>query len=555
MYHETTSLFDMPLDHLDYKYITDCNKLKELEKILKILRSGSEGQYPDLERHCEEKIQSMDPNNRLLWKPGKLLSVRQLSDNEREEMESNFRGWLNETKRQECLYNACGLYAGDEDEEAECIPKVRSWASINPSTGKSTRVKASKTRSGKLRSYEDWNRIGKEIEKELELDEQNDERSDRVAATCTEGGKERNTDEDEKGIKSICKGLSKRIRNMPQQIRAVHAQREKEKGNEALIAGDYNEALGYYDRSLIFEPTTAVYNNRALLYLKQRKWELSVKDCNRVLEKEPENIKALLRRAQALYESHSLEKAQKDLQLVLALEPENSRAAVLLRKVREDYVSRQRSNLKGGHRMVIDEVDEDELELDDTEQDYEEEDEENASNGDSTQKQPVPLKQGVKIEEVLDENKPSENEKEITSRAGDDAKSDTKNDTKEKAQVEKKAFPTTSTEEIEKKRMELIQGLKRTDTATLKSALDIKLDTEMLEQYIFALKAISLPQGDYEFICNALDRISRSARFNIAVLMLGGAAGKAVQAIFDKLRTACVSIDYDTVELQSRFVA
>lgn len=62
MLHETTSLFDIPLDHLDYKYITDCKKLKELEKILKVLRSGSEGRYPDLERHCEERIQSIDPD-------------------------------------------------------------------------------------------------------------------------------------------------------------------------------------------------------------------------------------------------------------------------------------------------------------------------------------------------------------------------------------------------------------------------------------------------------------------------------------------------------------
>lgn len=34
---------------------------------------------------------------------------------------------------------------------------------------------------------------------------------------------------------------------------------------QALIAGDYTEALEYYDRSLIYKPTTAVYNNRALL--------------------------------------------------------------------------------------------------------------------------------------------------------------------------------------------------------------------------------------------------------------------------------------------------
>ena len=61
MYHERTSLYDIPLSHLDYQYISNCNKLKELEKILKILRSGSEGRYPDLERYCEEKIGSLDP--------------------------------------------------------------------------------------------------------------------------------------------------------------------------------------------------------------------------------------------------------------------------------------------------------------------------------------------------------------------------------------------------------------------------------------------------------------------------------------------------------------
>ena len=62
MLHERTSLYDIPLNHLDYQYISGCNKLKELEKILKVLRSGSEGRYPDLERHCEEKIRSLDPD-------------------------------------------------------------------------------------------------------------------------------------------------------------------------------------------------------------------------------------------------------------------------------------------------------------------------------------------------------------------------------------------------------------------------------------------------------------------------------------------------------------
>lgn len=61
MFHETTALYDIPLNHLDFAYITDCNKLKELEKILKVLRSGSEGRFLELEKHCEEKIRSLDP--------------------------------------------------------------------------------------------------------------------------------------------------------------------------------------------------------------------------------------------------------------------------------------------------------------------------------------------------------------------------------------------------------------------------------------------------------------------------------------------------------------
>ncbi|EUB64710.1 hypothetical protein EGR_00660 [Echinococcus granulosus] len=54
--------------------------------------------------------------------------------------------------------------------------------------------------------------------------------------------------------------------------------------------------------------------------------------------------------------------------------------------------------------MVIDEVDEDEFECDDNGEDEEEEEEKRASNEDATQRRPVPLHQGVEIEEVLDEN-------------------------------------------------------------------------------------------------------------------------------------------------------
>lgn len=38
MSNETTVKYDIPLSHLDYGYIKECSDVKELEKILKILR-------------------------------------------------------------------------------------------------------------------------------------------------------------------------------------------------------------------------------------------------------------------------------------------------------------------------------------------------------------------------------------------------------------------------------------------------------------------------------------------------------------------------------------
>lgn len=86
----------------------------------------------------------------------------------------------------------------------------------------------------------------------------------------------------------------------------------------------------------------------------------------------------------------------------------------LLRKVREDHASRQRSNLEGGRRMVIEEVDDDEFEFNDTEKDYEEGDEKSAGDGDGTQNQSIPLKQGVEIEEVFDESEQESSENEVS---------------------------------------------------------------------------------------------------------------------------------------------
>ena len=58
---ERTQKYDIPLGHLEYSYIRECKDSKELEKIIKILRSGEEGKYPDLETFAEKRLEAVNP--------------------------------------------------------------------------------------------------------------------------------------------------------------------------------------------------------------------------------------------------------------------------------------------------------------------------------------------------------------------------------------------------------------------------------------------------------------------------------------------------------------
>lgn len=45
---------------------------------------------------------------------------------------------------------------------------------------------------------------------------------------------------------------------------SVMAEQERAKGNEAFKAGDYEEALQFYNSSLMIDSTINGYNNRAI---------------------------------------------------------------------------------------------------------------------------------------------------------------------------------------------------------------------------------------------------------------------------------------------------
>lgn len=87
--NETKSLlakYSIPVEHLDFDYIKTCEKVRELEKILEILKSGEEGYYPDLTKFAEEKLQELDPDNCMLR-----IEVRCLTTGTNERQQINVR--------------------------------------------------------------------------------------------------------------------------------------------------------------------------------------------------------------------------------------------------------------------------------------------------------------------------------------------------------------------------------------------------------------------------------------------------------------------------------
>ncbi|KAK4468615.1 hypothetical protein MN116_007805 [Schistosoma mekongi] len=396
-FSERTKTYDIPISHLDFKYLDSCNDIDELEKILKTLRSGEVGRYAELESFCEEKINLLNPNSRILRKTVEPIKISQLDNEERCRIEEDFQSWLNEVKsfneeidckensEDDCylltkskLRSGVQLNINDEELEKKCLqydnenlPPIRRTI-IFSNKDSSTRVSSSEdftfgNRILKPKDYSEWDKLAKEWDKELAEDNQMNNKSEK-------GEIMKLSEIETSGLKNLdYKELKLRVVNMPIQTRKKLAEREKEKGNESFKSGDYVDALNYYKRSLIIYKTNAVYNNRALIYLRQKQWNEAVNDCTKVLKTEPDNLKALFRRGQANFELDNLEQAEKDLNRLTDQDPTNFKAQNLLRNVKIAISKRQKSYLEGSRRMIITDVgvssDDDDVSSDETEVD------------------------------------------------------------------------------------------------------------------------------------------------------------------------------------------
>ncbi|XP_058826228.1 sperm-associated antigen 1 [Topomyia yanbarensis] len=275
--------YGLLLEHLDFQYIGQCTKEHELEKIVKVLRSGEEGHFPELMNFSEERLKTINPDNKLFRKEIPLGTRDSISKDRWEQINSDLERWENEMKT---LHDNV---VNEKDISFTSIPPVRGVYD-GLTTGSKCLLKSFVPvhTHKKMKDYQEWDRYDPDTEiLKMDLDE---ERSKDIFLNRNQ--------KNDKG------DIANEIQSMPLELtkheKIILATKSKEKGNDYFRSKEYVSALSEYSNSIAMYPTAACFNNRAITYIKLFRFEESVSDCDACLKIEPNNVKALLRKAEAL---------------------------------------------------------------------------------------------------------------------------------------------------------------------------------------------------------------------------------------------------------------
>uniref|UniRef100_A0A3B4TXM9 Sperm associated antigen 1 n=1 Tax=Seriola dumerili TaxID=41447 RepID=A0A3B4TXM9_SERDU len=296
----------VPVEHLEYDYIEKCKDVKYLEKILKVLRSGDEGIYPQLIKFCESHLDKLHPRSPALRKENLVATAASLSKDEWSQIVDELKTWQEETKKTETSLKQQSMF---DDLVKENMPPIR---------GSNCSIPLSQVKVVSIDNIIPYPNVFHsifrfDVERECEMIDGSVVKNDPPAIRIT-------------GHSKIRTKVDTSL--LTQQEKLFLANREKEKGNEAFRSNDYEEAVAYYSRSLSIIPTVAAYNNRAQAEINLKHWHNAMTDCQSVLKLEPGNMKALLRRATLRKHTGHFQLAVEDLRMVLMKEPHNAAATV-----------------------------------------------------------------------------------------------------------------------------------------------------------------------------------------------------------------------------------
>ncbi|KAG5897435.1 hypothetical protein JTB14_002698 [Gonioctena quinquepunctata] len=300
--------YRIPIQHFEYDYVEKCGDGRELEKILLILRSGEEGYYPDLIKTTEERLRVVKPKSKLLEKVVQVLGKQDLKKEELQEISEDLNNFV--------------LQMSKNDKELESRRHtttrhevdIRKFKELEPQPGNDNEKRISST------DYKAWDTYDPDTELlKMELEE---ERQKKKVLEMKKQPKPK---------KSVS------FNKFSTEAEAsFFSDREKEKGNEFFKAGDYEEALQYYTNSVQSKANINNLNNRAVTYLILKKYAEALKDCDKVLALEEGNLKAHLRKAEALENMQRFEEALESVEFVIQRDPNNCNAQVLAERVRKN---------------------------------------------------------------------------------------------------------------------------------------------------------------------------------------------------------------------------
>ncbi|XP_001605436.3 sperm-associated antigen 1 [Nasonia vitripennis] len=322
--------FDIPIEHLSYEYIGECTDSKELERIVRILRSGEEGAFPQLTRFTEGRLSTLKPESPILlsWQP--VRPRRFLDPTERRDLEEEIANWTKEMRLRECDLADESISAAERDEELP-RPGIRTTFDAVVAAGETSQKDSKVSKRLASCNYDAWDKYDADTElNRIELREE----QRKIEAKRTQ--ETRKAEQARCGKETVIKKSLLTGTEL-----SVMSTREREKGNEAYRAGDYLEALQLYSTSIAMDGDFNAYNNRAMTHIKLKNYDKAVMDCNSVLSIDFENVKALLRRGRAYELLDKKAEALEDYEAVLRLEPENKIALAAVGKLRKDDDSRR----------------------------------------------------------------------------------------------------------------------------------------------------------------------------------------------------------------------
>uniref|UniRef100_A0A182NV72 Fatty acyl-CoA reductase C-terminal domain-containing protein n=1 Tax=Anopheles dirus TaxID=7168 RepID=A0A182NV72_9DIPT len=337
--------YDLLLEHLDFEYIRQSNNVREVENIVKVLRSGEEGYFPQLTAFAEERLKSLRPDSKLLRKETPLATQHTLPEAQWNTLCSQLNEWQTEMKS---LSNEIRASEDICTQDDPSIPPVRKILPEKDASAAESTQRPPQPQRIKSCDYAKWDKFDPDTEMlKMDLDEERHREMVRI--------NNRKNSEKPKIVE-----LPPDVR-LTQQEKQVLAGKLREKGNDYFRAKEFPEAVEEYGKSLDLFATAACFNNRAMAYIKLNRYNEAIADCDQCLAREPENLKALLRKAQALTSNDKRREAYKVYCDVLRLEPTNTVALSNSASLRRQLADLPPPN---AFRMTIEEVSNAEAEID-----------------------------------------------------------------------------------------------------------------------------------------------------------------------------------------------